>query len=271
MMTIKLAFTADELKCMRAAVSWWTAAEDNDTGIMPVGPVDRAHIALARDTADQQALELGGARGINTTAVVLIDEHSAIIAQLQDDECPDIEAADLVVAAADLPMPDGMLDLARDILPIEGAVWDGQNHVVFEAKRARAYVTDERHTKEDGNVTWVYDNDGDGENLSDVQIAEGWKQMDFYATNGYGNESSMYGLEDTDSRTAYAAILDALDIKWEYSIISDGASNAPAEAAIFIVDSADFTLAESIAIRLLGTATGWRRVWPPRIEADAVV
>ena len=239
-MTDQNVVTVSECGAVAVGYRWWSAAWNNETNVMSIGgPIDAAHLALARDAAAHAVIELSGERGTCSVDPVLLDGDDEPVALVgpdapDDDWVPAGWAKALPVVIED-DLPQGALEL-DDVLPFEGTVWDGHNHVSVNATESRDYVADRQRREEDGHVTWVFDDDGggEGEGLADVEIDEGWEQLDYYATNGYGNESSTYNIDDEDAAERIVEELSAAGIPAERSLVTDGASNEPAEAVILV-------------------------------------
>ena len=237
-MTDQNVVTVSECGAVAVGYRWWSAACNNETGVVSIGgPIVAARLALARDAAAYRAIELTGERRFCSVDPVLLDEDDEPVALVASHNDPDERAtagwAEGLPVVIEDDLPRGELELG-EVLPFEGTVWDGNNHVRVNATESRHYVADRRRRESDGHVTWVFDDDGYGEGLADVEIDEGWEELDYYATNGYGNESSTYNIDETAAADLLMEELSAAGIPAERSLITDGTSNEPAEAIILV-------------------------------------
>lgn len=183
-------------------VRWWSAAEDNETGLDVLdGPLDDAHLALALDTAEHDHVEMRGNRGICTHQVVVLDAEHDPIAVVEseiegfddDDDCDGNFEKLPVVKQSELHLAAGG-ELARDeFADIVESIWDGNRHVEFAATRSADFCTED-DTKRDGHVTWVFTTDEGGRAPTDMQVAAGWVEIDSFASDGFGNESGKFDI-----------------------------------------------------------------------------
>lgn len=143
----------DEEIAAAVGLRWWTAANDNAYGDFKIGPLDRAHIALAMDRAAYKSIVLEGEVGMNSVQVVLMDDFGDPRAVLDcGEDCDFMQATeaesvrncdewlDLPVIAIPDDLPEGSLDLKSDVLPLEDVLWDGEDEVVFSAYQARQFL-----------------------------------------------------------------------------------------------------------------------------------
>ena len=253
-----------ECGATHVGVRWWTAANDNNFGVRKLANLTLAGIALAQDIAEHDHLARRGSCGFNAAEVVALDSEGAPVATIQSDECWIDESStggtgihrcaewDDDLPVLDIgPVPHGEIRI-EDIVGWEGPVWDGHNHIVFTCRRSRAFVADARREERDGHVTWVFDGTGDGaESLTDRVVDAGWEIIDEYATGRYGNDAGKFQIENSRNRWRITDALDEARIDWDFSEISDRASNQEAYACVLIAPLAEIDEARSACDRAL--------------------
>lgn len=207
------------------------------TGWTKQFPATKTGLALALDAARYENERLAGSYGDAHTSIIAIGDDEA---EIIDDGYPDDGQVDASSLSSELP--DGEPLTIDDFVEYEGAVWDGHNHVVVIATHCRAMAVETERRETDGSVTWVYDDYGDGvESLVNMVIDDGFAQLDYYATNGYGNESSSAEYAVAEK---FVSVAKQFGINAEMSLISDGASNEAAEAWVLVVPDDDLSFAE---------------------------
>lgn len=222
----------------------WHHHCDDTGGIVVIGAATKSNLALTVDTAESESLSARGSVGHHNMEVVsigLVDGEPAVVDIIDVDDDNDYEQP------ADWPRGESIpLD---DILAIEGAKWDGNNHVVFNALNARQFAAETCRDVVSGPLTFVYDDNGDsgGEALFDIVTADGWTQVCYY-WDGWGSDGAGVHPSKYDE---LGELLTAMGIDFHHDGVSNGASNEPCEAYAFAVADEHLKLAETIVSRLV--------------------
>lgn len=202
---------------------------EHESQITEIGPLDRAHIALALDANDHEAARCCGSYGSigagNNEIVITSDEDED--EEYTFDPVDDLECE--IESELEIELDDGELSW-DEVNDWTGSVWDGHNHVVIAASRSARFVCGE-DVEYDGHVKITWECNEDGYRYpANTEVTDGWIEVDGYATNGYGNEGSCFDLDTVES------VNDALGSeKSEISFHDDGASNAPGEFWMWVV------------------------------------